>query len=55
MGECFERFKMGTLMGASVGTGIGLIFGTITAIGYFISLTQIEIQTDSSEPFERQP
>lgn len=36
MGECFERFKMGCLMGASVGTGIGLIFGTISAIGYTI-------------------
>lgn len=34
MGECFERFKMGALMGGSVGACIGILFGSYAVMRY---------------------
>ena len=38
MVECFERFKMGAIMGSSVGACIGALFGTMAILKYPKSL-----------------
>ena len=55
MGQCFERFKMGAIMGTSVGACIGAIFGTLAILkrghgghGFLPTVGKIMLQSGAS-------
>jgi hypothetical protein len=53
--ECWARFKMGALMGGSVGACIGVLLGTMSVIkyghggnGYLRSVGKLAVQSGAS-------
>lgn len=55
MGQCWERFKMGALMGGTVGACIGAMFGTFAVLrhghggnGFFPTIGKIMLQSGAS-------